>query len=94
MAAKKAAPKKAAGPYKKATHRRPVATSERRLVSELRQAIERSGLPWTVLAREAGLNHNVVTRFMAGDTDITLSNASMIAEVIGLHLTIPKGNQA
>ena len=81
----KKAPKKVV--FKKATHRRPVATSDRRLVSELRVAIERYGMPWTVLAREAGLTENVVTRFMTGDTDITLSNASRIAEVIGLHLT-------
>lgn len=72
--------------FKKATRRRPVAESDRLLVQQLRAAIEADGRPWGIIADECGLNRPVLQRFMAGENDLTLSKASLLAEGLGLQL--------
>lgn len=72
--------------FKKATRRRPVAESDRLLVQQLRAAIEADGRPWGIIADECGISRSVLQRFMAGENDLTLSNASLVAEGIGLQL--------
>ena len=55
------------------------------LMSELRRAIQECGLSQAELARRAGLQESIVSRFRRGLMDITLRNADALAAVIGLE---------
>ena len=82
MAAKKAAPKKAAG--------KPQKPEEPAMVDQLRQAMKASGLSLYAIAKATGIHPSNVERFAKGETDIVFSNAARIAAVLNLMLTESK----
>ena len=56
------------------------------LEGEIRKAIKRGG--WTTyrLAKESGVHHAVIIRFINGDRGITLTTASKLAVTMGLEM--------
>ena len=73
--------------FKKAVRRRPIAPSDRLLVRQLREAVEQDGRPWGIIADEVGITRSNLQRFMAGENDLKLETASLLAEGLGLRLT-------
>ena len=56
------------------------------LSESLRAAIEDSGLTMYRVAKDAGLDFTVVSRFCHGQRDIRLETADRLAEYLGLEL--------
>lgn len=52
----------------------------------LRDAVEASGLSMRRLSILSGVNRISLMRFMAGETDLNLAAASMLADFLGLEL--------
>lgn len=59
------------------------------LGDQLRAFIHSRGLTPYALARAAGIDSRLTSRFLAGAKDINLGTASRIAAVLGLKLTEP-----
>ena len=57
------------------------------LSSALRDAIQGSGLRPSRIAREAGISHSAILRFLSGERGLSLSSAGRIANVLGYRLT-------
>jgi transcriptional regulator with XRE-family HTH domain len=51
----------------------------RTIVDELRQAIQQSGQSQYALAKSVGVDQSVISRFMAGQRDVTLATAAKLA---------------
>jgi plasmid maintenance system antidote protein VapI len=60
------------------------------IVDQLRQAIHQSGQTQYAIAQSVGVDQSVISRFMAGQRDVTLATAAKLAEHLGLELR-PKG---
>ncbi len=56
------------------------------LVAILRNAIERDERSYSQLAKDCGVNHSILIRFVAGERDIVLGTASKIGRALGLSL--------
>ncbi|HTU20887.1 MAG TPA: helix-turn-helix transcriptional regulator [Gemmataceae bacterium] len=56
------------------------------LSSQLKEAIQESGMSVYRIAKKAGITHAVVARFMSGERDLRLETASKIASVLDLSL--------
>jgi len=56
------------------------------LENQLRKAIKQGG--WTTyrLAKESGVHHSVIVRFLNNERDITFSTASKLVRALGLEL--------
>ncbi len=52
----------------------------------LRHAIERDERSYYQLAKDCGVNHSILIRFVAGERDIVLGTASKISKALGLSL--------
>ena len=59
------------------------------LEKQLLAAIKRSGISMYRLAKNSGVSEPVLSRFISGQRDITLTTASKITEALGLVL-MPK----
>ncbi len=57
--------------------------------ADLRTAIIESGLTHYRIAKDAGISPDVVTRFVTGARDVTLTSAAKVAHVLGLELKRP-----
>lgn len=65
----------------------PATPSERMTLAEsLREEIRRSGLPVSVIAREAGIAQPVLHRFAAGERDLTLRTGDKLLVYFRLEL--------
>jgi plasmid maintenance system antidote protein VapI len=60
------------------------------IADQLRQAIQASGQSQYALAKAVGVHQSVISRFLAGQRDVTLATAAKLAEHLGLELR-PKG---
>ena len=60
------------------------------LQTQLRQAIEGSGLSLYRIAKDAGVAYPVLRRFAIGERDLTLATASKLADYFGMRLTRPR----
>jgi ribosome-binding protein aMBF1 (putative translation factor) len=56
------------------------------LGKDLRRAIQESGMAPTELAKKAGINHGVLSRFLRDERTITMPLASSLCKVLGLRL--------
>mgnify|MGYP002862470607 CR=1 FL=1 len=56
------------------------------LTSQLKKAIEASGISKYAIALGAKVDHAVLRRFMSGERDIKLSTAERLAEFLNLEL--------
>ncbi len=52
----------------------------------LRNAIEQDERSYSQLAKDCGVNHSILIRFVAGERDIVLGTASKISKALGLSL--------
>jgi plasmid maintenance system antidote protein VapI len=57
-----------------------------RLPDKLRAGIRRSGKTVYRLAKESGVAHPIIFRFLSGERDIRLETAEKLAAVLGLRL--------
>ena len=57
--------------------------------ADLRTAIIESGLTHYRIAKDAGISPDVVTRFVTGARDVTLTSAAKVAHVLGLEVESP-----
>ena len=57
----------------------------------LLRAIRRSGLSIYRLAREAGISHSIIVRFLHKERSVTLQTAEKIATALGLRLELTQG---
>jgi transcriptional regulator with XRE-family HTH domain len=57
------------------------------LPEKLRTAIRKSGKTVYRVAKESGVSHPVILRFMTGERDIRLETAEKLAAALGLHLS-------
>ncbi len=56
------------------------------LPERLRTTIRKSGKTIHGLAKESGVSHPVILRFMSGERDIRLETAEKLAATLGLRL--------
>jgi plasmid maintenance system antidote protein VapI len=56
------------------------------LPDRLRDGIRRSGKTVYRLAKESGVAHPIILRFLSGERDIRLETADKLAAVLGLRL--------
>jgi plasmid maintenance system antidote protein VapI len=56
------------------------------LSERLRSTIRKSGKPVYQLAKESGVAHPVIFRFLNGQRDIRLETADKLADALGLRL--------
>jgi len=54
---------------------------------QLRQLIEDSNKSRYRIAQETGVSESVLSRFIHGQTDITLSNVDLVCKLLGARLT-------
>ena len=52
----------------------------------LRNAIQQDERSYSQLAKDCGVNHSILIRFVAGERDIVLGTASKISKALGLSL--------
>jgi transcriptional regulator with XRE-family HTH domain len=57
---------------------------------QIRKAILASGLAQRDLAKQAGVSHAQISRFLAGERGLSLASAAKICRVVGLRLTTTK----
>lgn len=55
---------------------------------QLRRAIEQSGMSRYRISRETGINESVLSRFIRGETGLTLETVDTICELLGARLVI------
>jgi len=55
---------------------------------QVRQAIEHCGLTRYAIAKQTGITEGALSRFMAGERDMTLRTLERIAPVIGVSLKV------
>lgn len=56
------------------------------LIEQLQTAIRSCGVSLNELARQAGVNHGQLSRFVRGERTLTLPAASRVCQVLGLRL--------
>lgn len=56
------------------------------LISQLRRAIQESGLALAEIARRTNVDHSRLSRFVRGERTLTLPGAAKICELLGLRL--------
>lgn len=56
------------------------------IAAVLRQAIEQDERSYYQLAKDCGVSHTVLIRFVAGERDIVLGTAGKICKALGLKL--------
>ena len=62
------------------------------LETQLKEAIEASGMNQPQLSELSGVNQGQISRFMSGERSLTLKSASKIAKELKLELK-PKGRK-
>jgi transcriptional regulator with XRE-family HTH domain len=72
------------------TKKRRTATHSGGISGQLREIIHRRGLTAFSIARDAGLEASVVSRFLSRERGLTLASLDAIADAIGLRL-VEKG---
>lgn len=60
------------------------------IAESIRDAIERSGQTRYAIAKGAGMDYDVLARFLDQDRDLRLSNVQRLADYFGMRLTKPK----
>ena len=55
---------------------------------ELRDAIRKSELTQNEIARRAGIDRGMVSRFVNGERGMTLATATKVADILGLELKL------
>jgi transcriptional regulator with XRE-family HTH domain len=66
-------------------------SSRRTLGDQLRDAIADSGLSAYELAKRSEVNRSTISRFIAGETGLSLDAADALAEVLGLRFAETAG---
>ena len=59
----------------------------------LRAAIEDSDMSRYQLAQETGISQSMLSRFVHGQSDLTLEKAQRVADVFGLDIALKKGRR-
>jgi hypothetical protein len=62
------------------------ATKAQSLTQALRQAIQDSEQSLYAVAKGSDVDYATLTRFLSGERDMRLGNASKVAEYLGFHL--------
>ena len=57
---------------------------------QVREAIKASGLTRYEIAKQSGVTEGALSRFMAGERDMTLRTLERIASLIGVRLTVSR----
>jgi ribosome-binding protein aMBF1 (putative translation factor) len=57
---------------------------------QLREAIDKSGLTRYRIAKDAGVEYDVLRRYLDDGRDLRLSNVEKLAAYFGMKLTTPK----
>jgi plasmid maintenance system antidote protein VapI len=60
------------------------------MVSQIREAVRRSGRSLGELSRATGVGTDRISRFMRGERTLTLPAAAKLCEALGLELTPKK----
>ncbi len=60
------------------------------LADDVRTAIRESGLSRYEIAQKTGVSQSVLSRFMSGETGMTLATLERIAPLLGLEIVIRK----
>jgi transcriptional regulator with XRE-family HTH domain len=64
------------------------------IANELRRAIKRSGMTRYRVAQLSGISEAVLSRFVNGQTDLTMENADKLCAALGLRVALePKGKR-
>jgi len=56
--------------------------------SQLRQAIERSGLSWYRISKDTGVPESALSRFMSRERGLSLGSIEAICDLIGARLVL------
>ena len=56
------------------------------IAEAIRDAIQNSGLSVYQIAKETGVSHPVILRFLSGERDIRLATADKLAAFLGVHI--------
>jgi transcriptional regulator with XRE-family HTH domain len=56
------------------------------IVEQLKQAIRRSGLSLSEIARRSGVDHGRLSRFCRSERTLTMSAAAKVCEILGMTL--------
>ena len=60
---------------------------QKTIVDQLREAIRKSGLTHYAIGKRAGINPNMLDRFVSGERDLRFATVAKIATVLALELT-------
>jgi transcriptional regulator with XRE-family HTH domain len=64
------------------------------IAEQLRQAIEQSGKTRYRISLDSGISEAVLSRFVNGETDLTMENADKLCAALGLRVVLQaKGKQ-
>ena len=58
-----------------------------RLSDQIRRAVDASEMTRYRIAKDAGIDHAVISRFMAGKVGLSMATLDDLADVLGLNVT-------
>jgi len=61
------------------------------LSAAIRNAVETSGMTRYTIAKETGINESTLSRFVAGGRPLSMPNADILCQFLGLELTKKAG---
>jgi hypothetical protein len=65
-----------------------------RLSDQLRQAVDASGWSRRRICLATGIDEGAFSRFMAGKVGLELSNVDLLADLLDINITAPRGQKA
>jgi transcriptional regulator with XRE-family HTH domain len=70
-----------------------MARARKQLSDQIRDAVDDSGLSRYRICREIGLSESAMSRFMSGESGLSLANIDLIAELLDLNITVGRGRR-
>ncbi len=66
-------------------------SEEPKLIAVIKQAVSKSGLSLSELARKSGVDQAAISRFMLGQRTLTLKSAAKLFDVLNLEVVEGRG---
>jgi predicted XRE-type DNA-binding protein len=64
-----------------------------KLSDQIRQAIDTSELSRYRIAKETGISHAMMSRFMSGERGFSMDSLDVLADYLGMNITIDKNDR-